>query len=142
VRRRDLAALGVYGVVSYSVAGRGREMGIRIALGARPGDIHRLVVVEGLMPVAAGVAAGLAMSWGIGRGIGSLLFDVRPGDPAVMAAAAAIVTPLPCSPAPDPRGGRSPPRMRARSCADLGRSVWEPTQTRGAGLARDQVRVR
>jgi predicted permease len=87
-----LAALGVYGVVSYSVARRGREMGIRIALGARPADIRRLVVREGLAPVAVGLAIGLAMSWWIGRMIGSLLFDVRPGDPAVMLAAAAIVT--------------------------------------------------
>ena len=87
-----LAALGVYGVVSYSVARRGREMGIRIALGARPGDIHRLVVLEGLLPVAAGLAAGLALAWGAGRAIGSLLFDVRPGDPGVMLAAASIVT--------------------------------------------------
>jgi putative ABC transport system permease protein len=87
-----LAALGVYGVVSYSVARRGREMGIRIALGARPGDIHRLVIAEGLRPVAAGLTAGLALSWWIGRAISSLLFDVRGGDPMVMSAAAAIVT--------------------------------------------------
>jgi len=73
-----LAALGVYGVVSYSVARRGREMGIRIALGARPADIRRLVVGEGLAPVAVGLAIGLAISWWIGRTIGSLLFDVRP----------------------------------------------------------------
>jgi predicted permease len=86
-----LAALGVYGVVSYSVARRGREMGIRIALGARPRDIHRLIVGEGLAPVALGLLAGLAMSWWIGRAIDSLLFDVRPGDPGVMIGASAIV---------------------------------------------------
>jgi ABC-type antimicrobial peptide transport system permease subunit len=66
-------------------------MGIRIALGARPGDIHRLVIGEGLLPVAAGLVAGLALSWWIGRAISSLLFDVRPGDPGVMLAAAAVV---------------------------------------------------
>ena len=86
-----LAALGVYGVVAYSVARRGREMAIRIALGARPRDIHRLVVAEGLAPVGAGLAAGLAISWVAGRAIGSLLFDVRPGDPVVMLAAATLV---------------------------------------------------
>ena len=84
-----LAALGVYGVVSYSVARRGREMGIRIALGARPGDIHRLVIGEGLAPVGAGLDVGLGLSWWIGRAISTLLFDVRPGDPLVMLAAAA-----------------------------------------------------
>jgi putative ABC transport system permease protein len=86
-----LAALGVYGVVSYSVARRAREMGIRIALGARPGDIHRLVIAEGVIPVTAGLVAGLAGSILIGRSIASLLFDVRPADPLVMSAAAAIV---------------------------------------------------
>jgi len=86
-----LAALGVYGVVSYSVARRAREMGIRIALGARPGDIHRLVIGEGVMPVATGLIAGLAASVLVGRSIASLLFDVRPADPRVMIAAAAIV---------------------------------------------------
>ena len=87
-----LAALGVYGVVSYFVARRGREMAIRIALGARPRDIHMVVVAEGLVPVGVGVVAGLALSWPAGRAIGSLLFDVHPGDPAVMVAAAALVT--------------------------------------------------
>ena len=86
-----LAALGVYGVVSYSVAGRAREMGIRVALGARPRDIRRLVAGEGLAPVAVGLAFGLAVSWAIGRAIGSLLFEVSPGDPVVMLAASAVV---------------------------------------------------
>jgi putative ABC transport system permease protein len=87
-----LAALGVYGVVSYSVARRGREMGIRIALGARPGDIRRLVMGEGLVPVGAGLGAGLVASWWIGRAISTLLFDVHAGDPVVMLAAAATIT--------------------------------------------------
>ena len=77
--------------MSYSVARRAREMGIRIALGARPGDIHRLVIAEGVAPVLAGLAAGLATSIPIGRSMASLLFDVRPADPLVMTAAAAIV---------------------------------------------------
>jgi len=87
-----LAALGVYGMVSYSVARRGREMGIRMALGARPGDIHRLVLSEGLVPVTAGLAAGLLASLAIGRAMRGLLFEVGAGDPVVMLATAAIVT--------------------------------------------------
>lgn len=86
-----LAALGVYGVVSYSVARRRREMGIRMALGATATDIYRLVFEEGLKPVAAGVIAGLALSLALGRGLASLLFDVRPSDPMVMAAAAVTI---------------------------------------------------
>jgi predicted permease len=87
-----LAAFGVYGVVSYSVARRGREIGIRVALGARPADIRRLVIAEGLAPVAAGLAAGLVLSWAAGKMVSALLFDVRPGDPLVMAGAAATIT--------------------------------------------------
>ena len=86
-----LAALGVYGVVSYSVARRRRELGIRIALGARPFDIHRLVIAEGLAPVAAGLAIGLGLSLMLGRAIASLLFEVRPAEPAVFAAAAVVI---------------------------------------------------
>jgi len=86
-----LAALGVYGVVSYSVARRGREMGIRIALGASALDIHRLVFEEGITPVAIGILAGLAASLALGRAMASLLFDVRPSDPVVMAASALTI---------------------------------------------------
>lgn len=86
-----LAALGVYGVVSYSIARRGREMSIRIALGATTSNIQRLVFEEGLTPVGIGVAVGLAMSVVLGRGMADLLFDVRPVDPAVMAGAALTI---------------------------------------------------
>lgn len=86
-----LAALGVYGVVSYAVTRRRREMGIRIALGATPGAIERLVVTEGLLPVAAGIAIGLAGAIAIGRAIAGVLFGVRPADPLVMTAAAAVL---------------------------------------------------
>jgi ABC-type antimicrobial peptide transport system permease subunit len=67
-------------------------MGIRVAMGASPRDIRRLVVLEGLLPVTGGLAAGLIASLAAGRAIGSLLFDVHPADPGVMLAAAAIVT--------------------------------------------------
>jgi len=86
-----LAALGVFGVVSYSVARRGREMGIRIALGATAMDIHRLVFEEGITPVAIGIVAGLTASLAVGRAMASLLFDVRPSDPLVMTAAALTI---------------------------------------------------
>jgi ABC-type antimicrobial peptide transport system permease subunit len=86
-----LAALGVYGVVSYSVARRGREIGIRVALGAGPGDIRRLVMLEGVVPVACGLLAGLVASSGISRTMTSLLFNVSPNDPGVMFAAAGVL---------------------------------------------------
>jgi putative ABC transport system permease protein len=86
-----LAGLGVYGVVTHSVARRRREMGIRIALGATTADVRRLVFEDGLKPVSIGILAGLAASVALGRAMASLLFDVRPADPAVMAAASAVV---------------------------------------------------
>jgi predicted permease len=86
-----LAAMGVFGVVSYSVAKRRREMGIRVALGASPSNIRRHVVGEGLLPVGLGVAVGLAASLGLGPSMASRLFEVRPGDPLVMASAAAVL---------------------------------------------------
>jgi putative ABC transport system permease protein len=86
-----LAALGVYGVVSYSVARRGREMGIRIALGATARDIHKLVFEEGVTPVAIGIVGGLTASIAFGRVMAGLLFDVRPTDPVVMTIAAATI---------------------------------------------------
>src|SRR5262249_16351989 len=103
-----LAALGVYGVVSHSVARRGREMGIRIALGATTMDIHRLVFEEGAPPVAIGIVAGLAASLAIGRAMASLLFDVRPADPLVMAGAALtiVVATLAACAAPARRASR------------------------------------
>ena len=75
-----LAAIGVYGVVNSSTVRRTREVGIRIALGARPADIVRNVVSRGMLPVAAGAATGLAGSFVAGRLLKSLLFGRTPVD--------------------------------------------------------------
>ena len=76
-----LAGLGLYGVVSYEITKRTTEIGIRIALGARTGVIHWLVVRQALGPLAAGLLIGSAASVGVQRVIGGLLFGVRVGDP-------------------------------------------------------------
>jgi putative ABC transport system permease protein len=75
-----LASLGIYGVVSYSVAQRTNEMGIRLALGALPSDIRRLVIAQGFAPVLIGLGAGVLGSVAIGRLLGTLLFGVTPTD--------------------------------------------------------------
>jgi predicted permease len=76
-----LGVAGIYGVISYAVSQRTREIGIRIALGAQSNSVTRLFVTHGLMLAAAGVATGLAAAFGITRVMSSLLFQVDPVDP-------------------------------------------------------------
>jgi predicted permease len=97
-----LAALGIYGVVSFLVTQRTREIGIRMALGARPHDVRRLVVWDGMMPVTGGALLGLAIAIPASRAIRSLLFGVAPLDvfsfvvaPAMLAAVALTACLLP-----------------------------------------------
>lgn len=75
-----LAALGLYGVLSYSVAERTREIGVRIALGARRESLYLLVFRQAALPVLTGMAGGLAVAWVCGQLIASLLFHVKPYD--------------------------------------------------------------
>jgi predicted permease len=82
-----LAALGIYGVISYSVSQRRQEIGIRLALGASGWDLRRLVLGQTLKLAAMGMAIGLAASWALGRTLQGLLFGVRPSDPLTFAAA-------------------------------------------------------
>ncbi len=80
-----LAAVGIYGVISYSVSRRTHELGIRMALGAQPRDIFKLVVGQGMVLVVIGVGIGLAASFGLTRFLSSLLFEVSTTDPATFA---------------------------------------------------------
>jgi ABC-type antimicrobial peptide transport system permease subunit len=86
-----LAGLGVYGVVTYSVVQRQREIGLRMALGAQRSSIYRLILRDGLLPVLAGAGAGIAIAFGSARLIGSLLFEVSPYDPGIVAAAVCVL---------------------------------------------------
>lgn len=86
-----LASLGIYGVVSYSVAQRTNEMGIRIALGAQPGNIAWMVLGQGLLPVATGLVGGVMASVALGRVLGSLLFGVSAADPFTIGGVVALV---------------------------------------------------
>jgi putative ABC transport system permease protein len=86
-----LALVGVYGVVSYSVARRVQEIGIRMALGAAPMDVLRMVIRQGLLPVALGILLGAAGAFGLARVIASQLYGVKPTDPATFLGATALV---------------------------------------------------
>jgi putative ABC transport system permease protein len=87
-----LAAVGIYGVVAFLVTQRTREIGIRIALGARAADVRRLVLVEGMGPVAAGGVAGVVASLAATRLIRTLLFGVTAMDPVSLLAAPCLLT--------------------------------------------------
>jgi predicted permease len=78
-----LAAVGIYGVVAYATARRRREMSLRLALGARPVDIVRLIVGGVLGPVAVGVVAGALVALGMSRLVTSILYGIEPWNPAV-----------------------------------------------------------
>jgi predicted lysophospholipase L1 biosynthesis ABC-type transport system permease subunit len=81
-----LSAIGIYGVVSYTVSKRTREMGIRQALGARRRTVARLVIREGLVPAVLGIAVALPLALAGGSLLSGLLYGVSPRDPAVFAA--------------------------------------------------------
>jgi putative ABC transport system permease protein len=86
-----LAAVGISGVVGFSVSQRTREIGIRMALGARSGSVIRLVLNRSLAAALIGVGAGLAASYGLTRFLTGLLFEVKPMDPMVLGSAALIL---------------------------------------------------
>jgi len=86
-----LAAVGIYGVMSYAVNRRTHELGVRLALGASRREILRLVVGEGMALAAIGTAVGLMAALGLTRLMASLLYGVRPADPATLVAASLLL---------------------------------------------------
>ena len=86
-----LAAVGIYSVLSYIVRGRSREIGIRTALGARTSDVLRLVIVEGMSPALAGVAAGTIAALASANVMRTLVFGVSASDPLTLAAVGATL---------------------------------------------------
>jgi putative ABC transport system permease protein len=86
-----LAAFGIYGVLSFLTAQRGREIGLRMALGAQPRDILALVLRQGMKPVAAGLGLGLLAALALSRFLSGMLYGVPPTDPFTFAAIAALM---------------------------------------------------
>ena len=86
-----LACVGLYGLLAYGVVQRTKEIGIRMALGARAVGVVRLVLTDGTRLVLIGVAVGLPVAWAASRGIESMLFGLRPGDPLTLAGATLVL---------------------------------------------------
>jgi predicted permease len=112
-----LAAIGLYGVISYNVTQRTRELGVRRALGAQSGDVVGLVVRQGVVLGGAGVAIGAAVTYAASGQIAPLLFDVSPRDPTVYAlvAGAMLVVAVAASVIPARRAARVDPNVALRS---------------------------
>jgi putative ABC transport system permease protein len=91
-----LAAVGLYGVMSHVVAGRSHEMGVRMALGARPSEVRGLVVKQGLWLLAIGMAAGIPAALAASQLLGKLLYGVRPADPVTFAGMSLVIAAVTC----------------------------------------------
>ena len=112
-----LAALGIHGLLAFSVSEREREIGVRVALGAQPADVLRMVVRHGVRLAAVGVVVGVALAYGAGRAMTALLAGISPADPAAFLAAAslAIATALAGSLLPARRAVRLDPVRAIRA---------------------------
>ena len=86
-----LASIGIYGVMSYSVSQYTREIGIRMALGARAADVLELIVRQGMALVLIGLAVGAAGALALTRVMSSLLFDVKPWDPLTLSSVSVLL---------------------------------------------------
>jgi ABC-type antimicrobial peptide transport system permease subunit len=87
-----LASVGLYAVMSFSVSRRIREVGIRMALGARAADVVRMIFRQGLVQLVVGMALGLLFATGMGQLLKAILFQVQPRDPSIFVGVAAVLT--------------------------------------------------
>src|SRR4026207_649465 len=82
-----LSAVGIYGLLAYTVSQRSQEIGVRLALGADPSRVGRMIVADGMRLALIGIAAGVLGAYAAARGMSALLFGVAPSDPATFATA-------------------------------------------------------
>ena len=111
-----LATLGIYGVVSYAVAKRTREMGVRLALGATGGSVQMMVMRGAMVPVVLGLGVGIASAWGLSRIMIGFLYQVSPTDPATFLGVAGLLltTAVAACAIPAYRGTRVDPMVTMR----------------------------
>jgi ABC-type antimicrobial peptide transport system permease subunit len=87
-----MAAVGIYGLIQYTIATRTQEIGLRMAIGAQAGDIFRMMIGEGLRLSLTGLALGLVGAWWLGRAVSSLLFGVTATDPLTFATVSLLLS--------------------------------------------------
>jgi ABC-type antimicrobial peptide transport system permease subunit len=92
-----MAAAGLYGVIAYTVTQRTQEIGVRVALGAEPRSVVRLVAAEGLRLTAVGMAAGTLAAAAVSRAMRSVLFEVSPADPVTYIAVLLVFAATACA---------------------------------------------
>jgi ABC-type antimicrobial peptide transport system permease subunit len=111
-----LAVVGIYGVMAYFVQQHTREIGIRLALGGEPTRVRRMIVLQGVRVVAAGIAAGVVVTLLTTSLLGSLLYDISPTDPATMVAVPVLLTGIAAAACllPGRRAGRLDPAIILR----------------------------
>jgi ABC-type antimicrobial peptide transport system permease subunit len=112
-----LSAVGIHGLLSFTVSRRSREIGVRMALGAESAQVRRMVLREGILLAIAGILPGAAIAYGAGRGMEALLAGVKPGDAATFATAIILcgaTTVLGCV-RPAVRASRVDPMMAIRA---------------------------
>jgi len=85
-----LSGVGIYGLLAYTVSQRSQEIGVRLALGAEPSRVGRMIFVDGMRLSLLGIVPGVLAGYAAARGMRALLFGVAPGDPATFAAAIAV----------------------------------------------------
>jgi len=86
-----LACVGLFGVMAYLVSQRTHEIGVRLALGARPTDVFRLIIGRGMSLAAAGSIVGLGGAWAIGRFLETMLYQIKPTDAITLASAPIVL---------------------------------------------------
>jgi ABC-type antimicrobial peptide transport system permease subunit len=112
-----LGAVGIYGVLSYVAGQRTAEMGVRLALGADAGTVRKIILTQGMLLAAIGVATGLVGAVALGGVLSSLLFGVSPVDPLTLAAVAVVFLAVAAvaSAVPAERAARTPPAVALRA---------------------------
>jgi ABC-type antimicrobial peptide transport system permease subunit len=128
-----MAAVGIYGLIQYSISTRTQEIGLRMAIGARAGDIFFMILGEGLALSLTGLALGLVGAWWLGRAVSSLLFRMTASDPLTFTTVSLLLTIVAIAACyfPARRAMKVDPTVALRVTIE----AWNPWRVFSAGFA-------